>query len=167
MAGTMICPDCGRETQYSTRKPERCPDCAKKRRQLINNANDKELFRQHKAMKAIFRQSKEEPTGFAKERAKRDAEIDARSRKQIKKQCQFCQYRWYDFANEITKGCDFVSHTGKLRDRGNGPGDCRSFVPLATETQEERMARRQKALRVVEANNARNTGEKMRDVNLL
>ena len=168
MAGTMICPECGRETEYGSRKRQRCPECQKKRSQLRNNAEDKELFRQHKAIKAVLRQSKEEPTSIAKERAKRDAEIDARSRAYIKKQCRFCKYRLRGgHNNKYTLGCDYVSWQGRLSDKGNGPGDCRSFEPEVEETRAERKRRSEKAFSIIEANNAKNTGEKLRDVNLL
>ena len=87
------------------------------------------------------------------ERNKRDAEIDARTCEQIKLQCQFCKYRWQDLANDITKGCDYVSHTGKLRNRGSGKvGECGSFEPRAKETKAERIARVRKNIYISEAN---------------
>lgn len=86
-------------------------------------------------------------------RKKRDAEIDARSRKQIKLQCQFCKYRWQDLANDITLGCDHVARTGKLRNRGSDkPGECASFEPRVKETKAERVARARKNIRISEAN---------------
>ena len=86
-------------------------------------------------------------------RNKLDAEIDARSRKQIKLQCKFCKYRLYDPANDITQGCDHVTKTGKLRDRGTGKvGECASFEPRTKETKAERIARARNSIRRSEAN---------------
>lgn len=85
-------------------------------------------------------------------RAKLDAEIDARSREQIKLQCQFCKYRMQDLANDITLGCDHVAKTGKLRNRGSGkPGECGSFEPRVKETKAERIARARKMICISEA----------------
>lgn len=85
-------------------------------------------------------------------RRKRDAEIDANSKLEIKLLCHKCRYRMFDASNERVNGCDFVSHTGHLRDRGNGPGDCRSFEPIKPETKKERVARYQRSLMRSEAN---------------
>lgn len=86
-------------------------------------------------------------------REKLDAEIDARSRKQIKRQCQFCKYRWQDLSNDITLGCDHVARTGKLRNKGSGKvGECGSFEPRAKETKAERIARARKMICISEAN---------------
>lgn len=98
-----------------------------------------------------------------------DAEIDARSQKQIKLQCQFCKYQLKQLSNSRLRciGCDYISWKGHSRDKGNGVGDCRSFEPMNKETKADRTARSKRALSISEANNAKNTGEKMRDVNQL
>lgn len=92
-------------------------------------------------------------TDEVRAREKLDAQIDARSKAQIKLQCQFCRYRMYDKPNENTIGCDYVSHKGRLRDRGSEkPGECASFAPLKALTKEEIKARRLRSIRQSEAN---------------
>ena len=63
-------------------------------------------------------------------RRKRDAEIDANGKLEIKLLCHKCKYRLLDVSYRIVEGCNYASVTGHLRDRGNGPGDCRSFEPI-------------------------------------
>ena len=63
-------------------------------------------------------------------RRKRDAEIDANGKLEIKLLCHKCKYRLHDVSYRIVEGCNYASVTGHLRDRGNGPGDCRSFEPI-------------------------------------
>lgn len=168
MAGTFICPDCGQVAEYDKKKRERCPECAKKRGQKRKNAEDAEIFRQHRAVKAILRQSKEEAAKIARERAKRDAEIDARSHAYIKKQCRFCKYRLRGGLNgKHTLGCDYISWKGHRSDKGSGPGDCRSFEMETELSKEERINRRRRAITISEADHAKNTGEQLRDVNQL
>lgn len=91
-------------------------------------------------------------TEEARARAENDARIDAENQKQIHLQCRFCKYRMHDTSGRQTLGCDYVSYEGKLRDRGNGVGDCRSFVPRASETKAERIARARMALCRSESN---------------
>lgn len=63
-------------------------------------------------------------------RRKRDAEIDANGKLEINLLCHKCKYRLLDVSYRIVEGCNYASVTGHLRDRGNGPGDCRSFEPI-------------------------------------
>lgn len=63
-------------------------------------------------------------------RRKRDAEIDANGKLEISLLCHKCKYRLLDVTYQIVEGCNYASATGHLRDRGNGPGDCRSFEPI-------------------------------------
>lgn len=63
-------------------------------------------------------------------RRKRDAEIDANGKLEIKLLCHKCRYRLRDVSWRVVEGCNYASVTGRLRDRGNGPGDCRSFEPI-------------------------------------
>ena len=83
-------------------------------------------------------------TEEARAREKLDAEIDARSREYIRLQCRFCKYRLLSLTNgsRIVTGCDYISWEGHSTDKGNGPGDCRSFKPLKAATKEETRARR-------------------------
>ena len=169
MAGTIICPDCGRVAEYGKRKRERCPDCQRKRNNRQNSESFKKLFKENSEFRLAMKQDKKEADEFGRERAKRDAEIDARSREYIKKQCRVCKYQLRQGAKNQKRciGCDYIAWKGHSADKGNGPGDCRSFEPETKETHAERKARRDNAFRVIEANNAQNTGEKMRDVNQL
>lgn len=168
MAGTFICPNCGKETQQGERNNRRyCPECVAKRKKEREKENLRTLLKEHVQRKRLFERGKEEPGKFAKERAERDAEIDARSREYIRKQCRFCKYQLREGSNNVYHciGCDYIARTGHRSDKGNGPGDCRSFEPMTKETKEERIARSREAMLAVEANNAQNTGEKMRKVN--
>ena len=63
-------------------------------------------------------------------RRKLDAEIDANGKLEIKLLCHKCKYRLLDVSWRVVEGCNYASVTGHLRDRGNGPGDCRSFEPI-------------------------------------
>ena len=63
-------------------------------------------------------------------RRKRHAEIDANGKLKISLLCHKCKYRLLDVTYQIVEGCNYASATGHLRDRGNGPGDCRSFEPI-------------------------------------
>lgn len=70
-------------------------------------------------------------------RRKRDAEIDANAKLEINLLCHKCRYRLLDVSYRIVEGCNYASVTGHLRDRGNGPGDCRSFEPIEHSEKEE------------------------------
>lgn len=63
-------------------------------------------------------------------RRKRDAEIDANGKLERETLCYKCRYRLLDVTYRVVEGCNYASVTGHLRDRGNGPGDCRSFEPI-------------------------------------
>lgn len=172
MVDTFICPECGKEAVRARHNKMYCRECVQKREKARARERSYQRLQEEKethALKAAAYETEKYENKMLKERLANDARIDARSRKQIKKQCQFCKYQLRQGGNCENRciGCDHVSHTGKLRDRGNGPGDCRSFVPLTTETKEERIARRRKAITISEADHAKNTGEKMREVNLL
>lgn len=171
---TIICSRCGKEIERpkGSRRTV-CRECAKERTREYNRNTTKIRLQQEKesnAIKKAGREIEKRDRAALEAQKAQDAEIDARSRKQIQLQCRKCKYQLRVGSNNQLRciGCDYVSHTGKLRDRGTGKaGECGSFVPMTTETKAERMARRKKALRLTEANNAQNTGEKMREVNQL
>ena len=172
MAGTFICPDCGRETEKGKFKNRKiCPECAHKRKVERQRIAGEERRKQEKEIMAFRHwdsEVKKERQERTAEQLARDAEIDARSAKQIKLQCRFCKYRLRSGQNgKYTVGCDYISWKEHSTDKGNGVGDCRSFEPDTKETKAERTARRKRAIRISEANNAKNTGEKMREVNQL
>ena len=172
MAGTFICPDCGRETVKTGTSQKYCKTCSKRRqREQTNKASYLRLAeeKENSAIVKASKQTEKRDQTALKEQMAHDAEIDARSRKQIKLQCQFCKYQLRHHSNcqDRCIGCDYISWKGHSHDKGNGVGDCRSFEPLTEETQEERTARRKRAISISEADKAQNTGEKMREVNQL
>ena len=165
---TFICPECGKVAQQSTsRNRQYCPECAEKRRLergRISSRERLELEKESNAIKAAAKQT--EKREFLEEHRKADAELDAKSAKQ-RKQCVKCKYQLRQGSNNVMYciGCDYISWEKHSRDKGDGPGKCGSFVPLTKETRVERIARRRRSLLEGEANNAHNTGEKMREVN--
>lgn len=52
-----------------------------------------------------------------------DTVLDTKSKEQLK-QCRNCVYCGFIGGNRF---CDFISYEGHSTDKGNGPGDCRSF----------------------------------------
>lgn len=169
---TFICTHCGKETENTKGNRRKvCPDCAKERtREYNRNASKIRLLQEKEsnAIKNAGKQTEKRETALEAKKA-HDAEIDARSRKQIQLQCQFCKYQLKSGSNKKSYciGCDYISWKGHSTDKGNGPGDCRSFEPLTKQTKAERIARRKRAISISEADKAQNTGEKMREVNQL
>lgn len=169
MANTFICPGCGKEAKQAiTGNKQFCADCIRRR----NAENTRRWFQEQREKnggKYPVKPPKPkiaEPTDAKKAH---DAEIDKRSREQIKLQCRFCKYQLKSGSNNKSEciGCDYISRKGHSTDKGNGPGDCRSFEPLTKQTKAERIARRKRAISISESNKAQNTGEKMREVNQL
>ena len=136
------CPQCGRTIMLSaSNKRKICPDCSYENQlQRVRELAKKQ--RQDRKNEAAMRknepQKPEENPGHL-EMQKHDAEIDARNLLQMQKQCRQCDYYARDCGIEY---CDFYSHTGRFTDKGNGPGDCRSFVKRGTMTQTQRMNRK-------------------------
>ncbi len=120
-----------------------------------------------KAARAAKEQEKQRLKLLEDALRKEDEKIDAKTREQMK-QCRKCQYYGRDCALEY---CDYTSHTGKLVTVEDGKpvhyevGHCGKFKPRKPRTKADRLARSRKAMFEVEANNAQNTGEKMREVN--
>ena len=169
MANTFICRECGKEThQAITGNKQFCTDCSRRR----NAENTKRCFQEQKEKnggKWPAKPPKPKTVDPTDEQTAHDAEIDKRSREQIKLQCRFCKYQLKSGSNNKSEciGCDYISWKGHSTDKGNGPGDCRSFEPLTKKTKAERIARRKRAISISEANKAQNTGKKMREVNQL
>lgn len=171
MAMMFNCLRCGREAEQSVCNNRRyCPECSKimerERAKIASIRNNREMKESLEIKKQTNRDQKKEETALAEAKKKADAELDARSAKQ-RKQCQKCKYqlRHGSDGKMYCIGCDYISWKKHSRDKGNGPGDCRSFEPMKKETKAERIARSREAMLAVEANNAQNTGEKMRKVN--
>lgn len=172
MIKTFICPDCGKETQKTSSNKMFCRECAKKRAKERCKAASYQRLQEEKesnAIKAAAKQVEKYANAAHEEQKARDAEIDARSRNQIKLQCRFCKYQLRQGSNCQNRciGCDYISWKGHSTEKGNGVGDCRSFEPLTKETKAERTARRKRAITISEADKAQYTGEKMREVNQL
>lgn len=168
MANIFICLRCGSENEQSKHNNRKyCPECAvamRLERSRVSSAERNVAVKESIAIKNL--QQKKEVNALADAKKAADAELDARSAKQRKLQCRFCKYRLRCGTNgTITAGCDYVSWEGHSRDKGNGPGDCRSFAPESEETKAERIERRRGAMQKSEANHAFNYGEKMRKEN--
>lgn len=168
MEKTFICPMCGKETEQGpTNNRKFCRECIVQRRMERSRITSKERLEQEKESNAIKAAANQvEKSVFLEEHKKADEELDARSAKQ-RKQCQKCKYQLRQGANGklYCIGCDYVSWEKHSRDKGEGPGKCGSFVPLTKEAEAERRARQRRGLAESEANNAHNTGEKLREVN--
>ena len=172
MLKIFICPDCGKQTVKNSTNQKYCPICSKRKQREASNKASYLRLQQEKESNAIKRAGKQiekRNQAALDEQKAHDAEIDARSRKQIQLQCRKCKYQLrVGCANQMhCIGCDYISWKGHSTDKGNGPGDCRSFEPMEKETAAELRKRRQKALTISEADHAQNTGEKMREVNQL
>lgn len=167
-----MCPDCGAVIQddASTNR-KRCPRCTyewQKRKALENAKKQRERMREeNKIKKKAGRKPKEkpQPSPAVQKQKEADAEQNARIREQ-RKQCQSCRWRMYDAASRRTVGCDFLLKNGHMRDRGEGPGKCGSFAPLGKKDgKQERVKLARRLLSESEANNASNTGGRLRKEN--
>ena len=169
MENIFNCLRCGVEIEQNIRNSRKyCPECAEIMRLERDRQYSRERLAEERETNAIKAAGKQvEKSAFLEEHKKADKELDARSRKQRQLQCRFCKYqlRHGSKGKLYCIGCDYISWKKHSRDKGNGPGDCRSFEPLTKAAKAERMERRRKALLEVEANNAQNTGEKMRGIN--
>lgn len=168
-----VCPKCGYVIKNDlANNRQLCPTCARERKRERDNARNilvaqeeykgVRLDKPSKLKQVENEQEREERRLIEEAKKEADEKLDARTRAQMK-QCRKCEYHaraagGYEF-------CDHVTKTGKLRDRGQGVGKCGSFAPMKKETKEERITRSREALLAIEANNAQNTGEKMRKVN--
>lgn len=168
MENMITCLRCGLKIKQNIRNSRKyCPECAEIMRMKRGRQYSQErleLEKESNAIKAAAKQTEKSP--FLEEHRKADAELDARSAKQ-RQQCRKCKYQLRQGSNNQMHciGCDYISWEGHSRDKGEGPGKCGSFVPLNKAAEAERKARQRKGLAEGEANNAHNTGEKMREVN--
>ena len=150
---TFTCPDCGQITeQNGSGNRKRCAACAYKRRrelEKLRRTGDSYVYKGKPKVKAENQPQEKAPDPVALQR-KRDAELDARSAQQIELQCCRCEYAYRAHPAAPAQFCDFVSWRGRLRNRGDGPGDCRDFAPVGTLTREERLARRRDGIAMAE-----------------
>lgn len=164
----IYCLDCGKPEESKSKRKLYCRECSQRRNRERTRKHYEEVLKKNTRIKKALK--KPDPQKQKQEeRLSRDAEIDARSRKQIQLQCRKCKYQLrVGCASQMRCiGCDYISWKGHSTDKGNGPGDCRSFEPMEKKTAAERNKRRRKALTISEADHAQNTGEKMREVNQL
>lgn len=152
MIKPFFCPDCEKtlDLPYVPNR-KRCPDCAHAHAKIHDEETRKknrEIYRERKQAKR--EQAAKEKAKEMTPQQKRDAELDAKTALQLK-QCRKCEYCRKEFGLEY---CDFISWHGHSTDKGNSPGDCRSFLKRGTKGREERMARRKMALARSEADHA-------------
>ena len=155
------CPTCGQtlELPFAANR-KRCPRCSYKHGKELAREQDRERKEQYKKdARAREKQAKEAArkaaaAKAAAQAAAHDAEIDAGSKKEIRLLCHRCVYRMYDPNKEKTIGCNYLLWKGHSRDKGNGPGDCRSFVPLTSKTKQERAEHIRRAMALSEADRA-------------
>ena len=149
MIKPFTCPVCNLtfELTYVPNR-QRCPDCAREWAKIRTAKLHAEKGEIYKARNKAKEQQKKEATMTPQQ--KMDAEQNAKIALKMK-QCRKCEYYCKEYGLEY---CDFISWTGHSTDKGNGPGDCRSFRRKGTITQEERKARRQIALAQSEADHS-------------
>lgn len=152
MIKPFTCPVCGITqdlTYVGNRK--KCPDCARewaKIRTAKTHADKKEIYQERK--KAKEQQKKVEKEVTLTPQQKMDAEQNARVALMMK-QCRKCEYYCNDRGLEY---CDYRSWYSHGPTKGDGPGDCRSFLKRGTKTQKERTARCRIALARSEADHS-------------
>lgn len=165
MRKTIICARCGREVEARGNQKKYCDECAKIAADERSRKHSEERRREERENAAIVMAAFAKPEKNPKLELQKaqDKELDARIAKQ-NKQCRKCDYCYKDGSIAF---CDYISHEGHSRDRGEGPGKCGSFKPRRKWTKAERMERVRKSLLRSEANNAHHTGESMREANQL
>lgn len=128
---TFTCPRCNRTLQLaSVVNRKLCPECSYAVSKEIYLAN----YAKYKETERIKRQ--ERRAAAPKPPKPPISELDAYI-KQQSKQCKTCKYHYKDGEYEF---CDFVTWSGQLRDRGEGPGQCGSFTPKETKVKRKRNA---------------------------
>ena len=150
--GSFTCLICGQTFEMPhAHNRKYCPECAKiaKRESMRKTNHEARQQAKANASMAAF------PT--VNERRKLDAKMDARSAKYIELQCRFCAYRLYNGSTNVTYGCDHLIKTGRRADKGNGPGDCRSFKHKDEVSRNSRIDYRKKNLALLEADFAPRT----------
>lgn len=149
------CPDCDRYMELPVAVGrKRCPECSiTYNHELINRVNRERYAAMTAEERSAFlknrRKKKEETARSTK--TPEDLEFERRYNIQ-RKQCEKCLYWASDCAN-VERFCHFyLRHgVGHRRDKGNGPGDCRSFSPKRRRTKQERLAHGKERLALTEA----------------
>lgn len=149
MIKPFTCPVCN-ITFELTYVPNRkkCPDCAREWAKIRTAKHHAEKGEIYKARNKAKEQQKKEATMTPQQ--KMDAEQNARVALMMK-QCRKCEYYCNDRGIEY---CDYRSWYSHGPTKGDGPGDCRSFLKRGTKTREERIARSRIALARSEADHS-------------
>lgn len=106
-----------------------CPECA----YAISVATYKAKYDLYRENARAKEKAKEKPPKPPKKKlSKLDTYIKEQS-----KQCKNCKYHYKDGDYEF---CDYVSWHGQLRDKGEGAGQCRSFLPKETKIKKKKTA---------------------------
>lgn len=125
MIKPFYCPACDRTFELPYAKARKlCPECAAQ----AAKERTRQLQQERKEETRFKRQQKQ----IALQKAKEEKQIVTEQDKRIKeqsKQCEGCAYLFKDCDYVF---CDYVYWNGHSRDKGDGPGDCRSFVPKGT-----------------------------------
>ena len=143
------CTRCGLNfmlTNVSRRKY--CPDCAKivaREQAKISNQGKKQREKEQRKATALYKAK-------AATLYPRDAEIDARSRKQME-QCDGCEFQG---VGSGCKYCDYRSWFNIGPQRGKNPGECMSFVPKGTMSRHEKLSRVRRQMIFSEADHSFN-----------
>ena len=155
MIKPFYCPDCEQTLDLPfVPNRKRCPNCATahaKKRDEEKSKRNREIYKERTKLKNENQQKTEKKPPELTAMQKMDAELNARTALQLK-QCRKCEYFRKELGNY--EYCDFISWTGHITEKGNGPGDCRSFLKRGTKGKAERMARRKLALARSEADHA-------------
>lgn len=133
-----VCPDCGAVIPNDrANRRKRCPRCSYRNAKRLVTEGQR-ARRQEAQEDGALRtkpgpQPKPEPEetaapSIARQRREQAAAQAARVRAQ-NAQCRDCRWRMLSANFKLVVGCDYCNKTGRLRDRGEGPGRCGSFEP--------------------------------------
>lgn len=136
-----LCPRCGRTFLLKFDKRRKlCKECSVQKNREDSQARYAALMKE----KAKYKQMEKADAPKPK------LDEQAQRYKLQHKQCVGCHYYSND-GGDKSKFCHYCLRTKRLRDKGNGPGDCRSFEPKRKRTQEEKMAHAREHLIETEA----------------
>lgn len=148
------CPDCDRYLELPVSfGRKRCPKCSNKHSHDVLNKTNRERYaamsEEEKAALLKYKRDKK-ATSIRPAKTQEDLEFERRYNIQ-RKQCEKCLHWTNDGAN-VEKFCHYyLRHgVGHRRDKGNGPGDCRSFEPRRKRTKQERLAHGKERLALTE-----------------
>lgn len=143
--GEYTCPECGKtQILVVSKKRQRCPDCARARNKKAASARfAKEIKDSRKIMREGLKPAAPKKSELSEE--------EKAYRKQLK-QCKGCHW-WRSNDGGSTHCCHYyLRHgVGYRRDKGNGPGDCRSFEPKKKLSRKQMIEEAKKILEQIEA----------------